>query len=467
MRFTHPRAGLGQRHAKRIVMNPPQSFLEASAVSNPASNGPANSPVVFGQNGQAVLVGAEPAQEAGNANGATQAQAQPAEGAADGNQMAQAVAQVQSQTSQVATNTIETTTQAAPPTTTASPTTSDNQQAPSPSLSNTDASSLSGLTVSSAASLSAMSIIASPSSANPSSTSITVSTSSNFASISPSSSSASASASASASVLAAARPFTRSPLFIVLCVLGSLVILSVIATSLSWIVRRSGGRCCVCCDHTRSHEDDGLSDVVDSFHSHSYDRQPSMMSMSTCGTNGPSTAHGLGFTNDSTPGVAGAGTGPSGVERIDDKDQRELHRRSTTLAKYPEQSPYLHSGYAEGFPVLHDVEDVRDEKGMHGPQSDDRLGPAWAPLHPGNATLVAGEVGTGPDDTKSIVASGQYANLGPLEIRNLSPGDFDKESTIYNWARQTTIRRNQSHSTVTRANSTSESCSTFPSKESR
>ena len=183
-----------------------------------------------------------------------------------------------------------------------------------------------------------------------------------------------------------------------------------------------------------------------------------MMSTSTFGTNGPSTALGLTFVNDSTPGVAGVGMGSGEVKRIDERDQRELHRRSTTLAKYPEQSPYLHSGYANGFPVLHDVEDVRDERGMHGPQGEDRLSAAWAPLHTGGVSVIArdGGAATGADDARSIATSEKYANLGPLEIRNLSPGDFDKESTIYNWARQTTIKRNQSVSTVTRANSLSE-----------
>ena len=98
-------------------------------------------------------------------------------------------------------------------------------------------------------------------------------------------------------------PFTHSTLFIFLIILGLLIIVALPATTISWLIRRS---LLPCCGHDGTDDDDGLVDLVQSFH---------------------------------TPSRS------STIRRVDENDpEHALKRRSSAFASDPRRSPFLNSG---------------------------------------------------------------------------------------------------------------------------
>ena len=116
--------------------------------------------------------------------------------------------------------------------------------------------------------------------------------------------------------------------------------------------------------------------------------------------------------------------GANGIDILSEKDGG-VPRRATMLAHHPEQSVFLHSGKG-GFPVLHDICDVRDERRVHSPQPG-TYGEMWeVPITP----VVGAQEGHEVESVTELPVE------RALEIRNWSPGDSDGRSSILTWANQ-------------------------------
>ena len=141
------------------------------------------------------------------------------------------------------------------------------------------------------------------------------STLSTHSSVSSEFTSASATASSTVTATAANAPnhFTHSALFIFLLLLSILIVIALIATTVSWLIRRS---LLPCCGHHET-DDDGLADLVQSFHTPS---RSSTLRRASADPNDP---------------------------------EQALRRRSSLFASDPfatdpGKSPFLHSGTGMG-----------------------------------------------------------------------------------------------------------------------
>lgn len=250
---------------KRIMMNPPEAFVQAALAAQPTP--PVNNPIVFDQAGQAVMVPPPapvaqapalapvlpqqlPASEPDNVKPQDQGptpvptrQEQPVVTPA----IAPMATHDDNDTPQSVMDMVTTQTTLDTPTPTSSAVTSITAQS-SQIDSAVPSSSVSG-----------------PSTTTRSSASHTSSTAI------PSSASSAASAAASDD----SKPFTQTTGFIFLMVLGALVLVAVAATLCSTFVRwRDTCGCLPCCRPEREDEEDGLSDLVRSF---DHDRPPTTM----------------------------------------------------------------------------------------------------------------------------------------------------------------------------------------------
>lgn len=353
-------AEVGNGLVKRIMMNPPQSFIDMSAIQNPPVR-QVNAPIVFGQGGQAVMVPELPAEEAtGNVG---------------------PVAPV-IETTPTAASIIASVTPSAAPTvaiTSASAITQTTEASTAPTQTTAQTPS----TTPQPTTESATSTTETPTSTQPStlvSTSTESSQSSATSSVSSSSSATAASASASisaspsASAIAAAahKPFTQSAPFIIILVLGSLVAVAILATSLSWIFRYCGCGCAPCGRRKSQIDDDGLSEFVQSLHSQPPSRSSTLLRSSN--------------------GVL-----------IDEFDpEMAMNKRSTMLATNPSQSPFLHAGSnwdGQGYP----------HQSMMMPS------------------------GTAAPSINMPAPAHLFGVTGPLEVRNAMPGEMSDSMTgIFN-----------------------------------
>lgn len=349
-------------------MNPPDEFVAFAAAMDTQPER-VNSPIVIGQGGQAVMippVDQPPVDAAASADAGSQA--------ASAAQATQQTGNSAADTQAAATTTEATAVATTPSMATATPQQTDMQATTAPPMPTMDLSSATPSPTGTSWAGSAVSTgessseVATPTSAASSPTQ-TLSATTITASISGSSSSstaitASVSASVSASSVADNTPhsFTRSAPFIFLVVLGSLVLIAVLATSLSWVFRRP---CFPCWDSHPDDDEDGLSDLVASFHSHTPSRS------STIRRNA-----------------------------YDDDPESDLHRRASAFATDPTQSPFLHS-YS--------------------------MGPNMSGLWGLPPTAMAGTMGSGNAAPSIQVPAPAhlYGGGGPLEIRNAVPGEMD------------------------------------------
>ena len=377
---------------KRIVMNPPVSFIEAAALG---STTPVDEPLVLNPGGQAVMNLPEPAStqsaaassgtEAGGQGGweplgnvVTQ-QGTPMEVSTDS--ILQLVSS-QVSTGSMSSQTSMTSMSAAPTMSTA---TSSDTAASSQSTPSETPESTSGTPIDSSVDVS-RTTSRSPSTATPRITS-SVAASVLIVTASTSVPSSSGSASASASITSAAAsastsvddsvPFTHSVGFILLMIFVALVGIGIIATVISFLARR-------CTLGNQHHDDeDGLSDIVRSFNaSKSPSRASSMRSYRS------------GRLHTEAPAAS-------------------LQRRSSTFATDPNQSPFLHSGTA--FESWRGFEDT------------------------GPASTIVREEGDAPSMMVGLAEHSPalagpahlYGMAGPLEVRNAGPSDGGRASAYW------------------------------------
>lgn len=283
---------------KRITMNPPEEFVAFAAAMSPQTE-QVNNPIVIGQGGQAVMVPP--------ANVPTEAAETDTQGVT---QAATTEVTPVATVAPTTATTIQTTASQTP--TTESPTPTPTQTTAQP----TDTTTVM-ITSAEPTTTWASAVPSEITTDLPTTTTIAASTSlRSIGSGSTSSAFASASISASATSAPDHQPFTRTAPFIFLCVLGALIIVAVLATSLSWVFRRP---CFPCCSRFRDDDDDdGLSDLVTSFHSHTPSRSSTIRR--------------------------------SGL--YEDDAESALHYRASAFATDPTQSPFLHSGGMYGVPVI-------------------------------------------------------------------------------------------------------------------
>lgn len=270
-----PDPSLGSDHTRRIVLNPPASFLESAAAQNAIAAGQvappqSNGPIAFAQNGQAVLMpmgstgsastGAGSISGGESSTSSTTGTVGSAMGmgvsSPDQKGLDPAVmASIDRQLSAGSNTTpVAAVASAATPVVSAAPT----PTVPTPSGPLQSAPALSAV-----ASLDPSASLATPS----------------VSSIDPSASAAASpvlaadpSASASDAAAIASRPFLHSPAFILLMVFSALILFGLIATTISWFLRRRGGSagCCGGGGRKRSKRDleaDDLSEIVRNFES--------------------------------------------------------------------------------------------------------------------------------------------------------------------------------------------------------
>ncbi|ORY35428.1 hypothetical protein BCR39DRAFT_585063 [Naematelia encephala] len=238
---------------RRIVMNPPESFIVAAAAANPPNQQVAG-PIAIGQGGQAVMIASD--------------------GGDDDSQVGQivvsgSVLQVEAPTTTSASTTSDVDTSTAQPTSTdssatfsiTSTTTLSNVPLSQTSISsNTVTATTSSPSVTAVSSVSVMtSVLTLTSSIAVSSTSHTASSTSAIRSIADSTSSATTTSTSTAGT--GMHHFLHSTPFYLLLILGALLLLAILATIFSWMVRHS---CFPCC--RPEVDDEGLNDLVQSFH---------------------------------------------------------------------------------------------------------------------------------------------------------------------------------------------------------
>ncbi|KAI9637298.1 uncharacterized protein MKK02DRAFT_43222 [Dioszegia hungarica] len=367
-------------NARRIVMNPPDSFLQSAAAQAAIEAGKqapvqANGPIAFAQGGQAVMMpngnsnggsssGGGGADKGGSGGGdvGVLGSASPAMGMGVNtpDQKGLDPAVMQSIQQQLASGAI----------------------APSPEKTGAAASAI---TPNSKASPTAPAPSASPTAATATAAASASANPSGIASVDPSASalpspilatdpSASISPSASADAASSGTPFIRSPAFILLMVFSALILLGMIATALSWFFRWKGK------GSSRSRRDveaDDLSDIVRNFES----RRGSY------------------------------GTGASAGSYGDD-----MEKRSSLLAEEMGRgAPFLHSGTAMAGDGMEDV-DLGDE-GLP------RMPAATMPSE--DAMLMMGMGGMGSPRLPDQFGTGR------LEVRNRAQSDFGDEVVGY------------------------------------
>ncbi|KAK4687951.1 hypothetical protein P7C73_g2162, partial [Tremellales sp. Uapishka_1] len=281
---------------KRIVMNPPDSFIMAAAAAQAQSgNTPMNGPLVIDQNGQAVMMASSSAIQTDLSTASL----------TDSTTATPTVSTLQTVTT---TSIIQTSLSSVTPTQTASLT---SQVATTSAVVTSTVSTA----LSTSTSLASLSTSTMASSASPLQNEHTVFTSTSASSLRPTSTESSSSASSASSMpahsssAAVAVPFTHSAPFIFLVLLGSLILIAVIATLVSWYIRTRRPSW-LCCFHPNDDDPDGLDEIVRSFE-------------------GPSRASSIRSRRS--------------MREIDDPES-QIQRRAGLFATDPSQSPFLHSG---------------------------------------------------------------------------------------------------------------------------
>jgi hypothetical protein len=334
---------------KRIMMNPPEDFVQAALAAQPVV--PLHTEIVFNQGGQAVMVPPTSLPSSGNSNSNSNSNTDNNDGGGDGETEIPSAGQSDSSQVPIIAPVVNSTPASSPTQTQAQPQTQ--SQAPNQVATDTAVTPASTPTQTDAKTIietitaQVSSATATPTSAvNPTeptptdsqaqtSATDTSSTDTNSPTTTPSSTqstpnvriassapsgSASSTASASPSVSAAAaseasKPFTQTAPFIFLMVLGSLVIVAVAATLFSTFFRwRNSCGCLPCCRPDIDDDEDGLSDLVRSFD----------------------------LERTSTAGMSRA----SSMRRpppLMDARQVSLQNRSTLFANSPSQAGFLHT----------------------------------------------------------------------------------------------------------------------------